>query len=35
MPDYNVANLVTETKIDMINDMPCGCGTRKINTVRE
>jgi len=27
MPDYDVVNDVTVTKINMINELPGGCGT--------
>jgi hypothetical protein len=34
MPYYDVANLVTVTKTNMINEMPCGYGTLRTTGVR-
>jgi hypothetical protein len=34
MPYYAVANLVTGTKSNMIDEMPCGYGTLKTTGVR-
>jgi len=34
MPYYDVANLVTKTKMNMINEMPCGCDTLWTTAVR-
>jgi len=34
MPYYDVANLVTLTKTNMIDEMPCGYGTRRTTGVR-
>jgi hypothetical protein len=34
MPYYDVANLVTATKTNMIDEMPCGCGTLRTTGVR-
>jgi hypothetical protein len=34
MPYYDVANLVTVTKTNMIDEMPCGCGTLRTAGVR-
>jgi hypothetical protein len=34
MPYYNVANLVTVTKTNMIDEMPCGFGTFRNTGVR-
>jgi len=30
MPDYEVANLMTVTKTNTIDDMPCGYGTLRV-----
>jgi len=34
MPYYDVANLVTVTKTNMINEIPWGCGTLRTTAVR-
>jgi len=34
MPFYDVVNLVTVTKTNMINEMPCGYGTLRTIGVR-
>jgi len=34
MPYYDVANLVTVTKTNMIHGMPCACGTLRTTAVR-
>jgi len=34
MPYYDVAKLFTVTKRNMINEMPCGCGTLRTTAVR-
>jgi len=34
MPDYDIANLVTVTKTNMINKMLCGCGNLRTTAVR-
>jgi len=34
MPYYKVANLVTLTKMNIIDEMPYGCGTLKTTGVR-
>jgi len=34
MPYYDVANLVTVTKTNMIDEMPCGYGTLRTTGVR-
>jgi len=34
MPYYDVANLVTVTKTNMIDEMPCGFGTLRTTGVR-
>jgi hypothetical protein len=34
MPYYDVANLVTVTKTNMIDEMPCGYGTQRTTGVR-
>jgi hypothetical protein len=34
MPYYDVANLVTATKTNMIDEMPCGYGTLRTTGVR-
>jgi len=34
MPYYDVVNLVTVTKTNMIDEMPCGYGTLKTTGVR-
>ena len=34
MPYYDVANLVTVTKTNMIDEMPCGYGIRETTCVR-
>jgi len=31
---YEVVNLVSITKTNMINEMPCGCGTLRTTAVR-
>jgi len=34
MTYYDIVNLVTVTKTNMIDDMPCGCGTLRTTGVR-
>jgi len=34
MPYYDVANLVTVTKTNMINEIPCGCRTLRTGAVK-
>jgi len=34
MPHYDVANLLTVTKKNLIDEMPCGCGTLRTTGVR-
>jgi hypothetical protein len=34
MPYYDVANLVTLTKTNLIHEMPCGYGTLRTTAVR-
>jgi len=34
MPYYNVANLVTLTKMNQIHEKPCGYGTLRTTAVR-